>query len=153
MDNHSVIDKVRSLAKGVADANGVELVDVKLLGRGSNTILRVFIDREGGISLNDCATVSRDIEALLDVESPITHGYTLEVSSPGIDRPLKKIEDFVRYKGKKARIVIDGLIENQSFFVGYLKEVRGEEILIELEKKTVAIPHGMIKKARLEIEF
>jgi ribosome maturation factor RimP len=153
MTNYGVLDKIRSLARTVTDMNDVELADVELLGSGPRMLLKVTIDKEGGVSLRDCETVSRELEALLDVEDPISGKYTLEVTSPGMDRPLKKIDDFVRFKGKKARIVIEGTIENQSFFIGHISDVRGEEIILDMEKKTVSIPFGMISKAKLEIEF
>ena len=153
MGKQNVIDRVRSLAEEVTDGVGVELVDVALLGKGAQTILRVTIDREGGISLKDCETTSRDLEALLDVEDPFPGKYTLEVTSAGIDRPLKTIEEFMRFQGKKARIVCTEKIESESFFVGTIQDVQDKIIYLELKKKTVRIPFQIIKKARLEIEF
>ncbi|MGE5892812.1 MAG: ribosome maturation factor RimP [bacterium] len=153
MADYSIIDKIRSLAQRVSDMNGVELIEVELAGREGKSLLKVVIDKAGGVSLSDCETVSRDLEALLDVEDPIAGAYTLEVSSPGLDRPLKKLDDFVRQKGKKARIVIDGSIDNQSFFVGIIQDIRGEEIVLDIGKKTVSVDFNRIKKARLEIEF
>lgn len=153
MSRHEVVDKVTRLAEEVAGENNVELVDIELLGSGRKTILRVTIDREGGIGIDDCRTVSRELESLLDVEDPIVSRYTLEVSSPGIDRPLKKIEDFIRFAGKKVRIVTKDTIDNQTFFIGFIKDVKENDIYIELEKKTVTIPFETVKKATLEIEF
>lgn len=153
MVRYDVISAVKSLAQGVADAQQVDLVDIELLGKGSRTILRVTIDREEGVNLRDCEEYSRELEALLDVEDPIANRYTLEVSSPGIDRPLRKLDDFIKYRGKKSRVVIDGKIENQSFFIGTIEDVRGGEIFLALDKKTVAIPFDRVIKAKLEIEF
>ena len=153
MAQYGIIDKLRSLAQRVSDMNGLELVDVVLMGRAGKSLLKVIIDKEGGVSLNDCETVSRELEALLDVEDPIPGAYTLEVSSPGLDRPLKRLEDFVRQKGKKARIVIDGLIDKQSFFVGIIRDVQGEEVVLDTGKKTYSLEFTRIKSARLEIEL
>ncbi|HDL20946.1 MAG TPA: ribosome maturation factor RimP [Nitrospirae bacterium] len=153
MPKKELINKLMLLAESVAEDNGVEAVDVELLGSGRRTILRVTIDKESGVSLKDCQSFSRDFESLLDVEDPIPGNYTLEVTSPGIDRPLKKIEDFVKYNGKKVRIVCRDKIENQSFFQGYIRGIEGQDILVEINGKTVTIPFESIKKASLEIEF
>ncbi len=153
MPRQEVINKLTMLAEEVADDNDVEVVDVELLGSGRKSILRVFIDREGGVGLDDCRKVSRQLEALLDVEDPIPGSYTLEVSSPGIDRPLKKIEDFVKYKGRKVKIVTKDKIDNQNYFVGTIHNVQNSDVMIELKKKTISVPFETIKKATLEIEF
>jgi ribosome maturation factor RimP len=153
MPRQEVINKLTMLAEEVAEDNDVELVDVELLGSGRKSILRVFIDREGGVGLDDCRKVSRQLEALLDVEDPIPGSYTLEVSSPGIDRPLKKIEDFVKYKGRKVKIVTKDKIDDQSYFVGTINDVWDSNIMIELKKETISVPFETIKKATLEIEF
>ncbi len=148
-----VIDKVKALAEEIAADNGVELVNVELLGSGSRKILRVTIDKDGGIGLLDCQTVSRDLEALLDVEDPIPGRYTLEVTSPGIDRPLKTLDDFVRFSGKKARVVTKEGIDEQTFFVGLIEKVEGTDIILKLPKRDITIPFEQIKSARLEIEI
>lgn len=153
MPRQEVIKKVKTLAEGIASDNSFELVDVELLGSDRKTVIRVTIDKEGGVDLDDCQIMSRELESLLDVEDPFVGRYTLEVSSPGIDRPLKKIEDFVRFTGKKARIITKEKMDNQSFFIGIIKDVKENDILIQLEKKTVLIPFNGIKKATLEIEL
>jgi len=153
MPRKEVIEKVTSLARETADDFGVELVDVQLLGSGPGQILRVTIDREGGVSLEDCQRVSRELEALLDVEDPIPGRYTLEVSSPGLDRPLKKREDFVKYRGRKARVVLRSAIDDRSFLVGRIAGVEGDDVLLDTGRKKVRIPLADIKSSRLEIEF
>ncbi|MEE9524785.1 MAG: ribosome maturation factor RimP [Thermodesulfovibrionales bacterium] len=153
MPRQEVINKLKMLAEEVAEDNDMELVDVELLGSGRKSILRVTIDREGGVGLDDCRKVSRQLEALLDVEDPIQGSYTLEVSSPGMDRPLKKIEDFVKYRGRKVKIVTKDKIDDQNYFVGTISEVHDCDIMIELKKKTISVPFDTIKKATLEIEF
>jgi ribosome maturation factor RimP len=153
MSRQEVIHKVTKLAEVIVEDFGVELVDVELLGSGRRSILRVTIDREGGVGLDDCRNVSRQLEAMLDVEDPVQGSYTLEVSSPGIDRPLKKIDDFVKYKGRKVKLVTKDKIENQSYFVGTIIDVQDSNVLIDLEKKSISVPFQSIKRATLEIEF
>lgn len=153
MSRQEVIHKITKLAEEIAEDFGVELVDVELLGSGRKSILRVTIDREGGIGLDDCRNVSRQLEALLDVEDPIQGTYTLEVSSPGLDRPLKKINDFVKFKGRKVKLVTKDKIDDQSYFVGTIKDVQDGNIMIDLEKKSISVPFETIKRATLEIEF
>ncbi len=149
----NVEEQIRFLAADVANNCGCELFDVSLSGVGKRTFLRVFIDKEGGITLDDCEIFSRRLEALLDVEDPIAGPYTLEVSSPGLDRPLKSLDDFQRNIGKMIRVVTKESIENQSFFVGRLERVDGETIRLSLSegKKEVLIPLSGVSKARLEI--
>lgn len=152
----SVEDRIRSLAGRVADDHGYEVFGITLLGRGRRTFLRVAIDKEGGVTLDDCETFSRGLEALLDVEDPIAGSYTLEVSSPGLDRPLKDVSDFTKNVGRLVRIVTKEDIDNQSFFLGRLEEVEGDVIRLSLSggsKGEVSIPFSNVSKARLEVEL
>jgi len=141
------------LAREATEIAGVELFDVELLGQRGKMIVRVSIDNEQGIGIKDCERVSRQLEALLDVEDPIQGSYTLEVTTPGLDRPLRGIEDFERFKGRQARVVTTERIANQTFFIGRIKSVKGDTIVLELENKEVEIPYKIVSKARLEIEF
>jgi ribosome maturation factor RimP len=114
--------------------------------------MRVYIDKDKGISLDDCERVSREIEALLDVEDPIPYSYTLEVSSPGLDRPLRNPEDFKRFSGRRARVTTSSPIKNQTFFIGEIIEAGDNDIVLLLPKnKKVTIPHERISRARLEV--
>lgn len=97
--------------------------------------------------------MSRQLEALLDIEDPIEGSYNLEVSSPGLDRPLRKIEDFIRFKGRLARVITRQRIDNQTFFVGRIEEVQDDIVLLRLKNRSVSIPYALISKARLEIEI
>ncbi|UCG78981.1 MAG: ribosome maturation factor RimP [Nitrospirota bacterium] len=153
MPKKEVIDKVSKLAEEVADDYGVELVDVELLGSGRKMTLRVTIDAEGGVGLDSCQKVSRELEALLDVEDPISGSYTLEVGSPGLDRPLKKIDDFRRFVGKLAKVVTLDQVDGQNYFVGRIVDISGDDIKLELEKGEMIINFDNIKKANLEVEF
>jgi ribosome maturation factor RimP len=148
---------IQRLASQVADELGFELVEVSLLGRGKRSLLRVIIDREGGITLDDCATFSRRFESSMDVENVIAQSYTLEVSSPGLDRPLKTLNDFKKNIGKLVRITTKEMIHNQSFFQGRLLDIRDTILKISLCEKRgtpeeIDIPCDKIAKAQLEIE-
>lgn len=147
-------DKVRELAGQAAIDRGVELASVELLGGGRRKLLRVSIDREGGVTLGDCEGFSRQIEALLDVDDVIQGTYTLEVSSPGLDRPLRNIGDFSKQKGKLARVITKEKIDNQSFFVGRIERVLENSVVISLPGgKEVTIALDNISRARLEVEI
>lgn len=147
--------KILELAAAAASDYGYELAGVTLFGRGKRALLRVVIDKEGGVSLNDCEIFSRRLESMLDVEDPIAGPFTLEVSSPGLDRPLMKTEDFRKNFGKLVRIITRERIDNQTFFTGRLGEVRDDiiSLLTSNGNKPVSIPVNIISKARLEIEL
>jgi ribosome maturation factor RimP len=146
-------EKVRELIEPVINAVDLELADMELSMMKSKALLRVFIEKDGGITIDDCALVSREVEAVLDVEDPIPWSYVLEVSSPGLDRPLKKPEDFKRFSGSKVRVVTREPLENQTFFTGKIAEARGDAVVLLLPKnKEIIIPYNNISKARLEVE-
>jgi len=140
------------LANQVADEHGVELFDIELLGRGK-VLLRAFIDKEGGVTLDDCERFSRSLSAILDVEDPLPCSYTLEVSSPGLDRPLRDMKDFQENSGKLARVITMEKIENQNFFIGRIKEVAHNLVTLTVSDREVAIPFEKISKAKLEIDL
>ena len=145
-------EKVLKLAEKVAEAQGAEVFDTEILGKG-RLLVRVTIDKEGGITLDDCEKFSRALEALLDVENPIPGPYNLEVSSPGLDRPLRGIKDFEKNKGKLTRIVTKEEIEGRNFFVGRIVEVHDNFIRLLVNNHELDIPLEKISKARLEVEF
>jgi len=144
--------KVSELAIQVAEEQGMEVFDLELLGKGK-LLLRVIIDKEGGVTLDDCERFSRSFSALLDVENPIPGSYTLEVSSPGMDRPLKNMSDFEKNIGKLARVVTAEKIRNQSFFIGRISGIEGNSIRLSVKGQEIPIPFDSISKARLEIEL
>jgi ribosome maturation factor RimP len=143
--------KVLKLAAQVADDQGVELFDVELLGRGK-LLLRIMIDSEEGVSLNDCESFSRSLEALLDVQNTPA-SYTLEVSSPGLDRPLRSLKDFKKHINKLARIITAEKIENQNLFIGRISDVTGNFVKLSVHGRELDIPFEKISKARLEVEL
>jgi len=132
---------------------GYELVGVELLGRGRGMIVRLYIDREGGVSVEDCQRVSRQVSGLLDVEDPFPGPYTLEVSSPGLDRPLFKEEHFRRFAGHEVRVRTDVPLDGRRKFRGRLRGVRAGAVLLEVDGVEVALPMERIEQARLVPEL
>ncbi len=132
-------------------AMGYEIVRVQLSG-GRRPVLQVMAERVDGaaMTVDDCADISRTVSALLDVEDPISGAYHLEVSSPGIDRPLTRLKDFERYAGFEARIETKALIDGRRRFKGVLKGIAGERVRVETEDGAVAeLPFGGILRAKL----
>lgn len=151
-----IVEKVRALAAPVVAQEGLELVEVELGGPGGHTILRLFIDKQGGVTLEDCSNVSRIVSAVLDVEDPLEGKYELEVSSPGLDRPLRTPEHFAKYAGQKARVRTYGPIpecENRKTFVGTLRGYAEGKVEIDVDGKLFQVPHGQISKANIEPVF
>jgi ribosome maturation factor RimP len=149
---NDIRQKLLRMAEQAAMNQGLEIADIELLGKGKK-LLRVFIDKQDGVTLDDCERFSKSFGALMDIESPFTGSYTLEVSSPGLDRPLKTIDDFEKNKGKLARIITAEKIENQNFFLGRIAEVHDMNIRIVIGEHVIDIPFHTITKARLEIEL
>ncbi|MFN3740157.1 MAG: ribosome maturation factor RimP [Thermodesulfovibrionales bacterium] len=149
---NDIKERIWRLAREVAEQEDLELVDIEL-SRGRRVVLRVFIDKEGGVTIEDCERMSRALEALLDVEDPIKESYILEVSSPGLDRPLKGRHDFIRNMGRLARVITRDKVENQNFFLGRIEGADEEGITINLGKRTVFIRYDNISRANLEVEI
>lgn len=153
MDKDALEKKVAGIIGPVIKALGIELDNIELHSERGRLLLRVFIDKEEGVTIDDCELVSREISSVLDVEDPVQRAYTLEVSSPGLDRPLRRPKDFRRASGKRARVVTHEPIDKQTFFVGDIIDAGDMEIVLLLPKdKRVTIPYKNISKARLEVE-
>ena len=149
-----VVERVRSLAQPILTDRGLELVDVEFLRESQGWILRLYLDRPGGVTLEDCQRVSEELGDHLDVEDVIDQPYSLEVSSPGLDRPLTRESDFVAFAGKAARITTHEAIEGQRNFRGRLAGLDEGAVLLDLpDGRRVRIPRGLIAKARLEVEL
>lgn len=148
-----VEDKINGLAREVAEGMGVELVDVELLGAGRKTLLRITIDREGGVSVDDCEAFSKDVGALLDVEDVMQGRYTLEVSSPGLDRPLKTAGDFRRHRGKLVNLSLKEKVEGRGAWTGRIEEALEDRVRISADGTVLDIAYENITKAVLEIEL
>ncbi|MCU1277604.1 MAG: hypothetical protein JWM53_1150 [bacterium] len=152
------ITKLQSLAEPVVTGQGYELVDLELKTEpGVGLVLRVFIDKpgtQGGVGLDDCAQVSRELSAVLDVEDAILARYSLEVSSPGLNRPLKKESDFLRFIGKKAKIRTSRPVgESRRNFSGTLVAVEAGKVKIDVGDQVCEVPVADVEKANLVYEF
>jgi len=152
-----VEQKIREIAGQLAEELGFDLVEAHFYGQGRRGVLKVAIDREGGVTLDDCELFSRRLGGLLDVEDPLAGPYTMEVSSPGLDRPLKSADDFRKKVGKVLRIVTREKIDDESFFVGRLMEVRETSVVLSVRRKKnvdveIEIPLDRISRAQMEIE-
>lgn len=157
-----LIEQIEALAQPILDDLALELVDLEYQREGHGWVLRFYLDKEGGITLDDCAAASREISAILDVEDIIETAYNLEVSSPGIERPLKKIGDFERFSGQLAKIKTlsaidpDGRGRRRKTFVGTLDGVDDNQVLLTLKEKNavqIKIGFDQIDSANLEFEF
>jgi ribosome maturation factor RimP len=161
MGAETVVDKVRAIAERVAAGYGLEIFDVQFRRESPGMVLRVRIDRPGpasteedSVSVHDCSNVSRDLSAIFDVEDIVPTAYTLEVSSPGLDRPLRGLDDYRRFTGRLAKMVMREKIDGQGFFRGRLAGVDGQDVLVDGEdKRTHRVPLAVITRANLEVEF
>ncbi len=146
--------KIASLVRAVVEAMDYECVGVEQdSGGAGGAILRVYIDQPDGIGLDDCETVSHQLSGVLDVEDPIAGQYDLEVSSPGLDRPLFELEHFRRFAGARVRIRLLEKLDGRRRFDGRLAGVDGEMVLLDLDGNRVAVPFERIEVARLVPEF
>jgi len=153
MKLEELVVKIRELIEPAIDSMGVELDDMELGRMKGKILLRVYIEKQGGVSIDDCEKVSREIATVLDVEDPVPGAYVLEVSSPGLDRPLRKPRDFIRFSGKKVRVVTNEPVDKQTFFVGKIENATDEDVMLVLQKdKKITISYNNISKARLEVE-
>ena len=140
---------LRNMLEPGVRALGYELVDVEYTSAGSQNVLRVYIDQPKGITVDDCATVSRQVSAVLDVEDPIREAYVLEVSSPGLDRPLVKREDFERFAGQMVKVRMSEAVLGRKNFKGTLVGVDGEAALVDVDNERYSLPLARIERARL----
>lgn len=150
----AVIERVQALTLPVAESLGMELVDVVFRREGRGWVLRIYLDKAGGITLDNCQEVSEQLSDILDIANLIEHPYTLEVSSPGLDRVLKTPQDFLRFAGRLARIETAAPIDGQRRFHGRLEGYRdGVVVLRQARGPAILIPLEVIAKARLEVEL
>jgi ribosome maturation factor RimP len=157
----TVVGKVREIAARVAADRGLEIFDIQFRREAPGMVLRIQIDRPGpaataedSVSVEDCAAISRELSAILDVDDVVPAAYTLEVSSPGLDRPLRRADDYRRFAGRLAKIVMREKVDGQGFFRGKLAGVDGTDVLIEADdRKTHRVPLTAIARAHLEVEF
>jgi ribosome maturation factor RimP len=159
----AVVERVQTIAEPLCASLGLELVDAEYLREGSRWVLRVFVDRPGGVILDDCSNLSNALGVALDVDEatfgPLIgdRGYSLEVSSPGIERPLKKPSDFQRFSGHKVKVKtyapLPGDPSGRKTFSGKLLGLSGETVSLESSEGPMVIPLKAIAKAHLLVEF
>ena len=151
----SIVDRARAIAGRVAESEGLEAVDVEWHGGGRRGVLRIFIDKPGGVTHADCETVSKQVSTILDIEDVVPGGaYSLEVSSPGLDRKLVKPADYERFRGKKATIKLLSPREGRGQFTGRLAGLDGTDALLEVsDGETERFPLQDIRTARLVVEL
>ena len=159
-----VTERVRTLAGRVAGSYGLDIFAVQYRREGPGMVLRVQIDRPGSgataeesVSVEDCARVSRDLSAILDVEDVVPTAYVLEVSSPGLDRPLRHAADYERFSGRRAKLVMREAVDGQMFFKGRIDGVEDRDVLAVMivtdDGRRHRVPLGVITRANLEVEF
>ena len=154
MSNSSIADKVRSIAENVTKNEDLELVHVEVAGTPRKPTVRIFIDKPGGVTVENCSAVSHQVEAVLDAEDFIPSAYLLEVSSPGIERELYNLEDFKKFTGQKAKVKTNAPINGQRNFSGRITGIEDGEIIFEDKTNgAVRFPYSAVTKARLEIDF
>lgn len=141
--------RLAEIVRPTVEDMGFELVRLRLMG-GKRATLQIMAERpDGTMEVDDCAALSRQLSAVLDVEDPIDREYTLEVSSPGIDRPLTRLEDFARWEGYEARLETEEQIEGRKRFKGILAGVEGSEVLVEIDEGTIGLDFEWLSDAKL----
>ena len=143
------------MARQIAEARGLELVEVELFRAGRREVLRVYLDRPGGITVDECAESSREISALLDAEELFQQAYTLEVSSPGLDRPLRTPRDWARRTGEWVRVHLGEPVEGKRTWIGKIRECGEDSAVLAPEKggPEITIPYRAVQLARVDVRF
>ncbi|HOC38066.1 MAG TPA: ribosome maturation factor RimP [Thermodesulfobacteriota bacterium] len=150
---NDIVTRVRSFALPVLEAYGLELVDIFYGREPGGWVVRISMDKEGGVTLADCSKVSQELGYILEVKDVISHPFNLEVSSPGLDRPLRTEQDFERFTGKRAKIKTSRAIDERHNFKGILRGIQDGHVLLEIDHKSWKIPLDAISKANLIYEF
>jgi ribosome maturation factor RimP len=148
-----LLEEVREVTEPILKSEGYELVDLEYRREAHGWVLRLYLDREGGVTVEECAEVSSEVGAVLEVKDIIPNPYILEVSSPGLTRPLKRREDFNKYRDRLVKIKLHEPLEGRKNFKGTLLGLEGEKVRLEIEGRVYDLPFRGIAKANLEIEF
>ena len=151
----AILEKTRAIAQRTGEPEGLEIVDVELLGSGGARVLRIYIDKPEGVTHSDCEFISQNVGAILDIEDVVPGaGYTLEVSSPGLERKLSQPRDFERFTGKKAKVLLREPVENQRRWEGRLAGFSEGMVALEASSgKTIRFPLAQVEKANLKFEW
>ena len=155
------LEHIRAIAERVAASRGLTVWEIQSRRETSGHVVRVFIDRPGpaataeeSVSIEDCEQVNREMSTILDVEDPLPFAYTLEVSSPGLDRPLRGEDDYRRFAGRLAKVVVSEAVDNQKAFEGRLRGLDSGEVLLEGPNGRMhRLPLRLITRGKLEVEF
>ena len=153
MSSKEITDRVESLANPILRNEGMELVETEYRRESRGWVLRLYVDKESGVTLGDCARVSQEIGRVIDIEEVISVPYTLEVSSPGLRRPLRKEKDFVKYRDRMIRVKTFTPVGNRRQFKGKLLAMLGDSIEMAVDGEVFRIPLSNVAKANLEIDF
>ena len=148
-----VTETVTELTKEVIEKEGFELFDLEFVKEGKNWFLRFYLDKPGGIDLDDCQMVSEKLSEVLDAKDPIKENYLLEVSSPGLDRVLKKEKDFIRYHGRDVDIQLFKPIDGKKQYTGSLQGYSDEAITIQVQEERIDLERAAIAQIRLHLDF
>jgi ribosome maturation factor RimP len=155
------LEQIRAIAERVAATRGLVIWDIQSRRETTGHVVRVFIDRPGpaataeeSVSIEDCEQINREIGTILDVEDPLPFAYVLEVSSPGLNRPLRDITEYKRFTGRLAKVVVREAVDNQKAFEGRLRGVENNDVLLEAPNGRMhRLPMRLIARGRLEVEF
>jgi ribosome maturation factor RimP len=142
--------QIQQLLEPTVEALGFELWGLEYLSQGKHSLLRLYIEHQNGITVDDCAAVSEQVGSVLDVEDPVTGEYTLEVSSPGMDRLLFKLEQFPAYTGEIIELRLRSAFDGRRKFKGILKGIEGEDVVVQVDDHEYLLPHNAIDKARVQ---
>lgn len=146
-------DELKALLQPVVEAMDCELWGLEYFSQGRHSTVRLFIDAPDGVSLEDCERVSRQVSSVLDVEDPIAGEYSLEVSSPGMDRPLYTLEHFARYAGERVAVRLRSAFEGRRKFTGLLNGIEGDDVLVVVDDNEYLLPIDLIDKANIIPRF
>lgn len=148
-----LLKKLREIIQPICERHFFELVDLEYRRESHGWVLRIYVDKVGGVSVEDCAYISEKISKELDIKDPIPHSYILEVSSPGLDRPLRNKRDFERHLGEKVEITLIKEMEGRRKLEGKIYRADDDSVTLEIEGTLISIPLNNIKKAMLIVEF
>ncbi len=149
----SKLEQLQALLAPVVEGLGFQCWGIEYISQGKHTVLRVYIDKEGGIMVEDCEAVSRQISGVLDVEDPITSEYALEVSSPGMDRPLFTLEQYAAHAGEQVKIKLRTPFEGRRNFQGLLRGVEDQDVVVQVDQNEFLLPIDSIDKANIIPSF
>ena len=149
----SKLEQLQDILTPVIEALGYQCWGIEYIAQGRHSLLRVYIDHDNGIFIDDCETVSRQLSAVLDVEDPISAEYTLEVSSPGMDRPLFTLEQFAAFVGEQVKIRLRSPVEERRNFQGLIRSVEDQDVVVQVDEYEYLLPIDLIEKANILPNF